>query len=115
MGFKAVHLTKIEQKDITEPGFDGVKVRWLITRGDGAENFAMRHFEISPGGESAHHSHSWEHETFILNGRGLVVCGDEERQVSPGFVVFIPPNVPHHFENLGDDEFRFLCLIPHRI
>lgn len=114
LGFKAVHFTKIRQEDVTESGFEEVKVRWLITREDGAENFAMRCFDIAPGGQSAHHAHDWEHEAFILEGRGLVVCGDEKKRVGPGYVIFIPPDVPHHFENLGDAVLRFLCLIPYQ-
>jgi len=114
LGFRAVHLTEIKQEDVKAAGFREVKVRWLITRDDGAENFAMRWFEIAPGGRSAHHTHKWEHETFILDGHGLVVCGDEERRVGPGYVIFIPPNVPHHFESLGDEALRFLCLIPYK-
>ena len=114
MGFKAVRLTEIKREEVKEAGYEGVEVRWLITRDDGAENFAMRWFEIASGGQSAHHTHSREHETFILEGRGLVVCGNEKRQVSSGYVIFIPPNVPHHFENLGNEALRFLCLIPYR-
>jgi quercetin dioxygenase-like cupin family protein len=114
MGFKAVNFTKINREDVKEVGFKRVQVRWLITRDDGAENFAMRWFEIAPGGRSAHHTHNWEHEAFILDGHGLVVCGDEERRVGPGYVIFIPPNAPHHFESLGDEALKFLCLIPHK-
>lgn len=112
--FKAVHFTEIKQEDVKEAGFKEVKVRWLITKDDGTENFAMRHFEIAPGGQSAHHTHDWEHETFILDGHGSVVCGEEKKRVGPGYVIFIPPNVPHHFENLGHEALRFLCLIPYK-
>jgi quercetin dioxygenase-like cupin family protein len=114
LGFKAVHFTEVKQEDVKEPGFEEVKVRWLITKDDGAENFAMRYFEIAPGGQSAHHAHNWEHEAFILGGHGLVVCGDEKKRVGPDYVIFIPPNVLHHFENLGDGALRFLCLIPYK-
>jgi len=114
LGFKAVHFTETDREDVKEPGFKEVQVRWLITRDDGAENFAMRYFEIGVGGKSAHHAHDWEHEVFILDGEGLVVCGDEKRRVGPGYAIFIPPDVPHHFENLGDDTLGFLCLIPYK-
>lgn len=113
LGFKAVHFTKIKAQEVEEPEFKGVKVRWLITEDDDAKNFAMRYFEIEPGGQSARHSHSWEHEVFILDGRCLVFCGNEEKTIGPGFVVFIPPNVPHYFKNLEDETLRFLCLIPY--
>lgn len=114
LGFKAVHFTKIRAQDVEEPGFEGVNVRWLITEDDDAKNFAMRCFEIEPGGQSARHSHSWEHEVFILDGQCLVFCGNEEKRIGPGYVVFIPPNVPHCFKNPGDKTLRFLCLIPYK-
>lgn len=114
LGFKAVHLTQIEAQTVEKPGFEGVKVRWLITKDDGAENFAMRCFEIAPRGQSAHHSHGWEHEVFVLDGQGIVFCGNEERRIGPGHAVFVPPDVPHHFKNTEDETLRFLCLIPYK-
>jgi len=114
MSFKAVHFTQVELEKVEKEGFEGIKVRWLISEKDGAKNFAMRCFELSPGGHTSVHSHDWEHEVFILNGEGLVTCGNEEKKVSPGYVVFIPPNVLHSFKNIGKDTFRFLCLIPYK-
>ena len=114
MGFKAVHYSEVEEENVEMEGFEGVTVRWLITKDDGAENFAMRCFEIRPGGRTAFHSHDWEHEVFILSGRGKVRCGNEERIVEAGYVVFIPANVSHSFENIGGDVLRFLCLIPYK-
>ncbi len=114
MGFKAVHFSEIEAQDVEAPGFKGVEVRWLITKDDDAKNFAMRLFTIKPKGRSAQHSHSWEHEVFVLEGAGSVLCCDEEKPIGPGYVVFIPPNTSHHFKNTGDKPLRFLCLIPHK-
>ncbi len=112
MGFKAVHFSGIDAQAVEEPGFKGVEVRWLITKDDNAKNFAMRLFKIKPGGRSPQHSHSWEHEVFVLEGRGLVLCGNEEEPIGPGYVVFIPPNMSHCFRNPGDEPLKFLCLIP---
>jgi len=113
MRFKAIHFSKIKEETVKEPGFKGIKVRWLITKEDGAPNFAMRCFEIEPGGHSAYHSHSWEHEVFILEGDCLVKCGNTEKHASSGYVVFIPPNVSHNFKNIGKKTLKFLCLIPY--
>ena len=111
--FKAAHYSKIKQGGVTECGAENTKVRWLITKDDGAEHFAMRIFEMAPGGHSPHHSHKWEHEVFILDGECLVVCGDQRKEVGPGYVVFIPPNTMHHFRNEKTEVLRFLCLVPH--
>ena len=112
--FKAVHYTEVEMKRVDEEGFEGVSVRWLISERDGAKNFAMRCFEIKPGGKTALHRHDWEHEVFILNGKGTVICGDVEKEISAGYVIFIPPNAPHCFKNTSNEILRFLCLIPYK-
>jgi quercetin dioxygenase-like cupin family protein len=112
--FKAVHFTNVKAEKVEESGFKGVQVRWLITKEDDAKNFAMRCFEIEPGGQSASHIHGWEHEVFILNGRCLVACGDEEKEAGPGHAIFIPLNVSHYLKNIGNKTLRFLCLIPYK-
>jgi hypothetical protein len=70
--------TDVEVKD-AESGSTKLKVRWLITKETGAENFAMRLFEIEAGGKSPLHSHNWEHEVSILENAGTVVGGQEEK------------------------------------
>lgn len=106
------HYRDVEAKDAAE-GASKVKVRWLITKDMGAENFAMRFFEMEPEGFSPFHSHPWEHEVFILEGEGIVVGGGEERKFGTGDVVFVPPNEKHQFKNTGETTVKFLCLIPY--
>ena len=97
-----------------EEGASGLKVRWLITRDTGAEHFAMRLFEMAPAGFSPLHSHPWEHEVYILKGRGVVVGSDGERAFKTGTVVFIDPDEKHQFKNTGSETVEFLCMIPYR-
>jgi quercetin dioxygenase-like cupin family protein len=106
------HYRDVEAKDAGE-GTSRLSVRWLITKESGAENFAMRFFEMKPGGYSPFHSHSWEHEVFILKGEGIVVSGEGERKFRAGDVIFIPPNEKHQFKNNGEETVKFLCLIPY--
>lgn len=90
-----------------------VSIRWLITKSDGAKNFAMRFFEIAPGGYSPWHNHEWEHEMFILEGEGVAVKADGEIPFKPGDAFFIEPGEQHNFKNTGNKPLRFLCLIPY--
>ena len=99
--------------ETAEEGAHGLKVRWLITKEMGAENFAMRLFEMEPGGYSPLHSHPWEHEVFILEGEGTVFGGGEERKFKAGDAIFILPNEKHQFKNTGEKTVKFLCLVPH--
>jgi len=103
---------EVESKK-AEEGAKGLSVRWLITKEMGAENFAMRLFEMKPDGYSPRHSHPWEHEVYVLEGEGVVYGGGEEKRFEAGDVIFIPPNEEHQLINTGDKVVRFLCLIPY--
>jgi len=106
------HYTDIEAKD-AKSGSNKLKVRWLITKEHGAENFAMRLFEMEAGGNSPLHSHDWEHEVFILEGEGTVVGGQEEKRFKAGDAIFIPSNEKHQLKNDSKNVCKFLCLIPY--
>ena len=95
-----------------EGGASKVKVRWLITKGMGANNFAMRLFDMEPGGYSPLHTHPWEHEVFILKGEGVVFDGEKAMPFKADDVVFIPSEERHQFKNTGKKQLKFLCLIP---
>ncbi len=89
------------------------QIRWLITKEMGAPNFAMRLFEMAPGGFSPLHNHAWEHEVFVLEGQGGIFDGEKTTPLQGGDVVFVPPNELHQFRNSGEAQLKFLCLIPH--
>jgi quercetin dioxygenase-like cupin family protein len=109
---KVKHYSDVPAETV-EQGAEGVTIRWIIAEADGAPNFAMRHFEIAPGGHTPHHAHAWEHEVFILTGTGEVVGPDGPEPLTPGTVVLVPPAEEHHFANTGDAPLTLLCLVPH--
>ena len=102
----------IRKSPVEAGGAEGVGVRWLIGEQDGAENFAMRMFELEVGGYTPLHSHPHEHEVFVLEGEGVVTDEGRERPIGPEDVVFVPGDTEHNFRNTGDSTLRFLCLVP---
>lgn len=92
---------------------EGVTMRWVIRKEDGAPHFAMRVIEVQPGRATPHHQHCWEHEVFVLSGQGVVWGKDGERPIREGSVVFVPGEETHQFLNTGSQVLRFICLIPH--
>jgi len=92
----------------------GVLKREVITARDGAPNFCMRVFEVEPGSSTPDHSHPWEHEVFILAGRGVVRNDSSETDIGEGSAVFVAPGEQHCFINTGDQVLRFICLIPNQ-
>ena len=111
---KHVHYTEVELEEPTERGVKDVKLRWLISKKDGAENFAMRLFEIKPDGYTPLHQHDWEHEAFILEGNGTTKSKTSEEPVKEGDIFFVPSMEWHQFVNTGKETLKFLCLIPYK-
>lgn len=90
----------------------GVLMRTCIGPADGAPRFALRVFEVQPGASTPYHSHWWEHEVYIISGRGKVRGVDGERALAAGDVVFVKPDEQHCFSNIGKTKLRFVCVIP---
>ncbi len=104
--------SKISKCSIELEGAKDVEIRWLISKEDGAENFAMRMFELQPGGHTPLHTHAHEHEVFIVEGQGVFVCEGQEYEFDAEYVIFVPAKKEHQFRNAGDSVLSMLCLIP---
>ncbi|MHC4703156.1 MAG: cupin domain-containing protein [Planctomycetota bacterium] len=105
---KVEKSSNIAKKQVEIEGAKDAEMRLLIS----AENFAMRMFEIQPGGHTPLHTHAHEHELFVVEGQGIFVCEGQEHEFGAEYVMFAPPNKEHQFRNTGDSVLRMLCLIP---
>ncbi|HOJ88005.1 MAG TPA: cupin domain-containing protein [Pseudothermotoga sp.] len=103
-------------KDVEpESFFDGkVLKRVLIGPRDNSPNFAMRLFTLRPGASTPYHSHDWEHEVFIIDGKVNIKSKDGEVTAEKGTFVFVQPNEEHQFVNVGDKFAHFICIVPNR-
>lgn len=109
---KVQNTTDVAMQPVEMEGATGCSVRWLVGEKDGAPNFAMRQFDVEPGGHTPRHSHPYEHEVYVLAGAGVVYEGDEPRPISAGDVIFVEPGDVHQFRNTGKAPMKFLCMIP---
>ena len=108
-----VNYKEREQIPVDLAGSKDVLMRWLVGRRTGAKTYAMRHFEIKPGGIIPLHSHPEEHEIFVLDGEAKLLGDAEDFVAKKDDVVFVPPNLPHGYDNTeGTKSFRFICVIP---
>lgn len=89
----------------------GTTIQVLISPEEGP-HFAMRKFVMQPGGGMPKHTNEVEHEQYVLRGKALVGLGDKEFEVKAGDVLLIPGGVPHWYQNIGDEPYEFLCIIP---
>ena len=86
------------------------RLRWL-NRGP---NFDMRLVEIesSPNPPREQHVHTWEHEIFVVEGKGAILSEDNEQPFGEGDVIYFPGGEPLTFMNTGTKTLRFVCCIP---
>jgi quercetin dioxygenase-like cupin family protein len=112
---KIINYKNLEAQEVTESGAAGVTIRWLISEKDGAPHFAMRLFEVKPDGYTPYHNHPWEHEAFILEGKGSLVLEDKTVPLNKGDAIFVPAGENHQFKNAATEKLIFLCLVPNKM
>jgi len=69
---------------------------------------------MKPGGGMPRHTNTVEHEQYVLRGHAKIGIGAETFEVNAGDVVFIPAGVVHFYENLGEEPFEFLRIVPNQ-
>jgi quercetin dioxygenase-like cupin family protein len=96
------------------PAAQGASVRWLVGSQEKAPHYAIRYFEVEPGGWTSLDSHEHDHGVMILRGKGCVLLGGDEVEVSFGDIIYVSPFELHQFKNVGREPLGFLCVVPAR-
>lgn len=91
----------------------GARIRWLITHRDGAQTFSMRLVEVKEGDNTPYHTHDYEHEIYVVDGKAEATMGDKKQTISADDVIYIPPNVYHGMKALED--LKIVCVVPIRV
>lgn len=109
-------MTVKQTRDVrAEVVAQGVKTtRQVLISAEEGPNFAMRRFVMEAGGGMPRHTNTVEHEQYVLAGKARIGIAEEVFEVKKGDVVFIPGNVPHWYQNIGDETFEFLCIVPNK-
>ncbi len=107
-----INIYEIPEKGINREYMKGVTIRYPIVEEFGAPNFEMRYFEVEKGFETLFHEHPFEHEVFILKGKGKLFLGDEEFSLRESDAILIEPNERHRFVQTGNEPLGFLCIVP---
>ena len=69
---------------------------------DGGFLELVNEFEVAGGGHVHPHSHPTHEFYYVLNGRGIMTIGDEDRSIAQGDLVYIPPDVVHSLRPVTD-------------
>lgn len=106
-------VNDVSATDVQMEGARDVKVRVVFGPGDKAPTFAMRVFELAPGGHTPFHTHEFEHEVVILDGDIAIATEQGDKPVQKGDMVLVMPDERHQFKNRsGTNTARFMCLVP---
>jgi quercetin dioxygenase-like cupin family protein len=105
------HAEDVEKKNVAAGKDTTIQV--LISAQEGP-NFALRKFSMQPGGGMPRHTNMVEHEQYVLRGRALIGIDDETYEVHSGDAVFISAGAVHFYENIGEEPFEFLCVVPNQ-
>ncbi|HEY3473083.1 MAG TPA: cupin domain-containing protein [Anaerolineales bacterium] len=105
------HSNSVEAKNVAAGKDTTIQV--LISSQEGP-NFALRKFSMQKGGGMPRHTNTVEHEQYVLRGEATITIGDEMHRVKAGDVVFIPEGAVHSYENIGQEPFEFLCIVPNK-
>jgi len=108
---KSGDFEKIEITDME--GAEKVEKEVLLGDPEGVETFAMRRFTLDSGGHTPYHCHEWEHEIYVLDGRGKIRTEEGDKGLSSGDVVYVPSDEKHQFVS-ESEGLTFLCLVPRR-
>ncbi len=112
------YRTRIENvnPDGTLKEEDGWKfaMRWLVDEKSMDSKLGALGYAVFPPGTGRHelHVHDDAEEIAIyLKGHGMRTVGDEQYEVGPGTVAFVPVGVPHGMRNLSETEpIELFCI-----
>lgn len=110
-----MHVVNIDNVDKRVIGSHGEATIYQLIFGRGTENPDLTRsiasfwiMTVMPGGTNEPHSHSDEEQIYLIKeGEGLMVVGEEKREVKAGDAIYLPPKITHAFYNTWNEP----CVI----
>jgi quercetin dioxygenase-like cupin family protein len=84
----------------------------LLSTDDGWDGWVMRVMILEKGGYTPKHSHWWPHINYILEGEGTLYLDGKENPIEKDSTFYIPGNELHQFKNSGENNLKFICIVP---
>ena len=111
-----MHLSSLEKAVKVKANMEGAKDVYKqipISKADGTPAFSFRVFTIEPGGHTPYHTHSFEHLNYIIEGNGVVLSQNGEREIKQGDFMLVLPNETHQYKNISADKtLVMICAVP---
>ncbi len=111
-----MHITRLEKVEKIVPEMEGAKgicKQIPLSRKDGVPTFSFRVFTIEPGGHTSFQQHAFEHMNYVINGKGILIVEDRERELKEGDFALILPGEKHQFKNSSENQnLLIICAVP---
>lgn len=108
-------VTRLSEVEKTVPAMEGAKDIYKqipLSKKDGVPTFSFRVFTIKPGGHTPFHQHMFEHMTYVIEGKGVMVGADQKHELSKGDFALILPDEKHQVRNTGKSDLVIICAVP---
>ena len=106
------NIKNLEAIEITSNEAKLASMKVLVSPLEGWEDYVMRVVEVKKDGYTPKHAHPWPHINFMIEGKGELMINGEKTEVIPGSYAYVPKDTQHQFKNIGDDDFKFICIVP---
>jgi quercetin dioxygenase-like cupin family protein len=82
-------------------------------RNGGSPDFFVGYEEIAPGSAIPAHAHAeYDEVLFIHQGKGLATLGSQQRVVTAGATIYIPPKTRVSLKNTGTQTLSVFFIFP---
>ena len=99
------HIWRWDDLEAEDHGRPSSRCRIKAVTGDALQ---LIRAEFEPTGEYEMHAHPHEQFGLMIQGRMRLLVGDEEREIGPGEVWHVPPNVVHGGTIVGNEPVVFI-------
>jgi quercetin dioxygenase-like cupin family protein len=115
-GGNPLYITCLDKIEMTVPQMEGAKAvlkQIPLSKKDGTPAFSFRVFTIKLEGHTPYHRHPFEHMNYAIDGHGVIVSENGEREFKKGDFALILPGEIHQFKNTSKDEsLVIICAVP---
>jgi mannose-6-phosphate isomerase-like protein (cupin superfamily) len=69
-------------------------------------------YALPAGGVDPQLPHAEDEVYYVVEGRGSIRVGEEDRSVEPGTIIFVAANVEHRFHTISEDMKLLVFFAP---
>ena len=102
-------ITRFVREDAQRYSDGALLASSLIPEGE-QPPFQMDWASVEVGATTREELHKVKKVFIFMTGTGTAIVGEERIAVSPGLIVWVPREVPHHLENDGKEPLQLTVI-----